>query len=107
MYSTSKPKKSQTGYSLEHSFYTGPKIGLSLPTLETGSRPLYYLGEYLRNVSGLTKNIYGAVSTRGKLNPHVPQPISLANKGPPCISRLQKRMTTEVGALSQGKAGMT
>ena len=34
--------------SLEHSFYTGPKIGLSLPTLETGSRPLYYLGEYLR-----------------------------------------------------------
>ncbi len=34
--------------SLEHSFCTGPKIGLSLPTLETGSRPLYYLGEYIR-----------------------------------------------------------
>ncbi len=34
--------------SLEHSFYMGPKIGLSLPTLETGSRPLYYLGEYVR-----------------------------------------------------------
>ncbi len=33
---------------LEHSFNMGPKIGLSLPTLETGSRPSY--------VSGLTKN---------------------------------------------------
>ena len=29
---------------------------------------------------GSQKNIFGAVSTRGKLNPHVPQPISLTNR---------------------------
>ncbi len=31
---------------------------------------------------GLQKTIFGAVSTRGKLNPHEPQPISLTIRMP-------------------------
>ena len=37
----------------------------------------FYIKSY---VCGLTKNHFGAVSTRGKLNPHEPQSISLTIK---------------------------
>ena len=50
-------------------------MSLSLPTLETGSRPFYYIGKIMHLAS--RKIIFCAVSTRGKLDPHVAPPISL------------------------------
>ncbi len=51
-------------------------MSLSLPTLETGSRPFYYLWDYLRKEKKL---VFRAVSNRGKLDHYVAQPISLTN----------------------------